>query len=73
MDQTELAKAIGRIEANIKDVKAQTAKIPEIAVGLALVKQDMETIKPKVARHEKVMWVGSGVWAAILLWFEAHK
>ncbi len=81
-DNDKIYVALGRMEESIKNIKESTDKIPDLATGLALMKEDVYTMKPKVEKHQRVMWVGSGImavfsfiWTAILAFGESlgHK
>ena len=80
-DMQQLFQDIGELKGSMAEIKKNTDKIPTIANGLSVAQNDLKNIKPKVERHEKVMWIGSGVmavfsvaWTSILAWVEGgHK
>lgn len=80
-DNEKIFIALGQLQESVKNIKENTDQIPNLATGLALVTRDVNIIKPKVEKHQKVMWVGSGVlavfsfaWTAILSLLEGgHK
>lgn len=49
MDEKEFGKLIGKVNA----IKENTDKIPELAIAVAVHENEIKSIKPKVARHEK--------------------
>lgn len=65
MQPEELAKALGRLEEGMETLKRNTEEIPTIATGLALVKSDVDDMKPRVKKHEKMFNIGSGVFLVI--------
>jgi hypothetical protein len=76
-DMQQLFKEIGKLQGSMAEIQKNTDKIPDLASGLLVAQNDLKTIRPKVNRHEKVMWVGSGVmavfsvlWTGILAWVE---
>lgn len=81
-DNEKLFTALGRLEESVKNIKESTDKIPDLATGFALMKEDIYVMKPKVERHQKIMYFGSGImtvfsiaWTAILDWMASggHK
>ncbi len=74
-DTEKIFTALGQLQESVKTIQKNTDKLPDLATEIALVKNDVKYMKPKVERHQKVMLVGSGIaavfsiaWTAALAW-----
>lgn len=79
-DNEKMYLAIGRLQSSVDDIKKHTAKIPEMATRITETETAIKYMRPKVERHQKVMWFGSGVmavfsvvWTAALAWLEGGR
>jgi len=81
VDEQKLYTTLGVLEERLKNVQENTKDIPALATRLSIAEDRLQTISPKVDRHQKVMNIGIGVmgvfsvvWGSILAWIEGgHK
>lgn len=79
-ENNDIFTAIGKLQSSLENVKENTDQIPEIKTHLALVADAVKTMQPKVERHQKIVWMGSGIlivfstiWTFILATLDGAK
>jgi hypothetical protein len=73
----EIFRVLGQLQSSVSNIEKNTSTIPKLTSDLAVAQAAIKEIKPKVERHQKIMWIGTGVmgvfstaWTLVLAWLE---